>query len=236
MDENIEDFMKRFAQGDDGQTPFDDIDFGKELGLSGEQIEGLKAMFPKMAAEFLQGGLQFAEEEKRMKEADQYLQKQVGDLLTQNISYLRNMFLTLTGLSLTVIGAVVSVRAAYPTFFKGTITLDFGIGLLAVCIVASVLYLLDRLSAENRNLTKRMKFQQASMAKMRELMKTSFEEKKSFEEYFAARKELVQKIADDEIALLAKTSGQSKLIEYTPAVICYSFLGGLLLIGLAFVI
>ena len=67
-------------------------------------------------------------------------------------------------------------------------------------------------------------------------MKTSFEEKKSFDEYFAARKELVQKIADDEIELLAKTGGQSKLIEYTPAIICYSFLGGLLLIGLAFVI
>ena len=78
------------------------------------------------------------------------------------------MFLTLTGLSLTVIGVVVSVRAAYPHFFKGMVTLDLGIGLLAICVIASILYLLDRLSVENRNLTKRIKFQQASMAKMRE--------------------------------------------------------------------
>ena len=94
------------------------------------------------------------------------------------------------------------MRAAYPIFFKGVITLDLGIGLLALCVIASVLYLLDRLSAENRNLTKRIKFQQASMAKMRELMKTSYEEKKSFEEYFTARKELVQKIADLLLQLL----------------------------------
>jgi hypothetical protein len=71
------------------------------------------------------------------------------------------------------------------------------------------------------------------MAKMRELMRASFEGKKSFDEYFATRKDLVQKIADEEIELLAKTRGQSKLIEYTPAIICYSFLGGLVLVALA---
>ena len=234
MDDDFKNLMEKMAQESGGKMPFDDFDIGKELGLSDEQLQGLKAMLPRIASEFLQGGLQFAEEEKRMKEADQYLQKQVGDLLFQNISTLRNMFLTLTGLSLTVIGAVVSVRAASPSFFKGTITLDLGIGLLAICIAASVLYLLDRLATENRNLTKRINFQQSSMTKMRELMKTSFEDKKTFDEYFAARKELAQKIADDEIALLAKTRGQSKLIEHTPAIICFSFLGGLALIGLAF--
>jgi hypothetical protein len=231
--DDLKDFIEKIDQRAGGMPSFDDFDFGKELGLSAKQIEGLKAMFPKMATEFLQGGLQFAEEEKRMKEADQYLQKQVGDLLAQNISSLRNMFLTLTGLSLTVIGAVISVRAANPAFFKGSITLYSGIGLLGICIVASILYLLDRLSAENRNLTKRINFQQSSMAKMRELMRASFEGKKSFDEYFATRKDLVQKIADEEIELLAKTRGQSKLIEYTPAIICYSFLGGLVLVALA---
>ena len=83
MDENIEDFMKRIAEGAEGGSPFDGIDFGKELGLNAQQVEGLKAMFPKIANEFIQGAQQFAEEEKRMKEADQQLQKQVGDLLDQ---------------------------------------------------------------------------------------------------------------------------------------------------------
>ena len=228
----FEDLMAKMANGD-GSLPFGEADLAKELGLTEDQINGFKAMFPKLVAQFLQGGLQFAEDEKRLKEADEHLQKQIGDLLAQNIGSQRSMFLTLTGLSLTVIGAVISVRAASATFFKYAITLNFGIGLLAICIVASILYLLNRLSVENRALTKRMKFQQDSMAKMRELIKTSFKEKKSFDEYFEKRKGLVQKISDDEIELLKKTGKQSKFVEYIPAIICYSFLGGLLLIGLA---
>ena len=54
--DDLKDLIEKMAHGGDDPLPFNEIDFGKELGLSEEQIEGLKAMLPKLTTEFLQGG------------------------------------------------------------------------------------------------------------------------------------------------------------------------------------
>ena len=234
MEENLEDFMKKMGQGEEDGTPPADFGFLKEIGLSEDQMKALIAKLPRIANEFIQGAAQYAEEEKQLISMYERITKQIGDLLMQNINASRNFFLTLATLSLTLIGAVISVRAAYPTFFKGTISLYFGIGLLAACIVASVLYLLNRLSVENNNLTKSLSLQQSGMAALINLMRSNFLEMKPFEEYFAARKTLIE---ENKITLSAfdeKVRKQSKLITHAPAIIGYSFLLGLALIGLAF--
>lgn len=233
MEENIEDFMKKMGQGAEGDAPLADFGFLKEIGLTEDQMKALIAKLPRIANEFIQGAAQYAEEEKQLISMYERITKQIGDLLMQNINASRNFFLTLATLSLTLIGAVISVRATYPTFFKGTTPLYFGVGLLAVCIVASVLYLLNRLSVENNNLTKSLSLQQSGMTALINLMRSNFLEMKPFEEYFAARKALIE---ENKITLTAfdeKVRKQSKLITHAPAIIGYSFLFGLALIGLA---
>jgi hypothetical protein len=234
MNDDLKDFIEKTAHGTEGEMPSGDFDFLKELGLTEDQMKALIAKLPRIANEFIQGGAQYAEEERQLISMYERITKQISDLLMQNINASRNFFLTLATLSLTLIGAVISVRAAYPTFFKGTIALDFGMGLLAVCIIASVLYLLNRLSVENNNLTKSLALQQSGMASLLNLMRSHFLEMKPFEEYFAARKALIE---ENKIALTAfdkKVKKQSKLITHAPAVIGYSFLVGLAFIAFAF--
>ncbi len=209
------------------------FDFLKGLGLSDLQMQALLMKLPRVVNELLQGRQQYVEEEKHLISVRKDVLRQIGDLLVQNINASRNLFLTLATLSLAVIGAVISARATNLSFFRETSTLYIGIGLLGICVVASVLYLLNRLFSENRNLIKSFQTQQVQVSELIDLMRKYAVEMKSYEEYAAAKEKLLTKsetqgkIASDEVWR------QSKLLAYIPKIICWSFLLGLGFIAFA---
>lgn len=234
MNDDLKDFMEKMSHGAEGEIPSVDFDFLKELGLTEDQMKALTAKLPRIANEFIQGAGQYAEEEKHLVSIYERITKQIGDLLMQNINASRNFFLTLATLSLTLIGAIISARAVSHDFFKGVVTLYFGMGLLGICILASVLYLLNRLSVENNNLTKSLALQQSGMSALINLMRTHFLAMKPFEEYFVARKALIDESKIELTAFDETMKRQSWLITHAPSIIGYSFLGGLFFVGLAF--
>lgn len=220
-------------QENGGGMPLPDFDFLKEFGISEKDMEALKPRLGQIVGELIQGAHQFAQEEKQIIAIRNNATKEIGGLLAQNINASRNFFLTLATLSLTIVGVIISALASGHNIFKGTFTLYSGLGLLIVCVVVSVLYLLNRLATENNNLTKYLDLERSIGEEMHELMGSYYKEKKTFEDYFPARKDLIEKNKKLEKEFAEKARRQSKIIFYTPFVICFSFLIGLALIGLS---
>jgi hypothetical protein len=231
QDDELKEFMEQFTKG---EGPLAALGFLKELGLTEAQMQAILIKLPQAVNEFIQGRSQYVEEEKQLLSVRERVTRQISDLLMQNINASRNFFLTLATLSLTLLGAIASARATDHVFFKGVITLNVGMGFLGVCILVSVLYLLDRLTSENTNLTKSFQVQQAGMSELIDLMRSHAMEMKPYEEYAAAKKELIEKNQTVAVAMKEGVQKQSKFITFAPYVICLSFLTGLGFVAIAF--
>jgi hypothetical protein len=226
---DFEEIMKHMKEGG-GMPP---LDFN--LGTLGLDEEKMKALSAQMVRELTQGTYQFAEEEKLIIEIRNRADDQIGSLLAQNINSGRSFLLTLATLALTIIGAVLSVITSGHSIFKGNFTIHIGLIFLSVCVIVTVLYLLDRLGNENNGLTKRLVHEHSIMDDARTLLRKHIQEKKSYGDYLIAKKAFAENAKKREASFTAdKANQQSKIIPYIPAVIGYSFLIGLGFISLGF--
>jgi len=209
-------------KNDSENKNFDDllgIDFLDDLKIDNEKLEILKKKFGTVIADFIEEGYRYAGEEKRILNIKDHAVKSIGDLLIQNILSTRSFLLTITGFSLAAIGAIFSVIASSnQTIFTYLWLMYIGLGMLGLCVIFSLIYLLQKMTTDNQKLSQDLKFQRSATEELHSLLIQYVEEHKPYVEYIKVReplqkefREREKKIIGEEQKNLTEKIGQSML-------------------------
>lgn len=202
-----------------------------EFGFDGETLKTLEPLIKKIMEEIKNERFLFAKEEKIIIDGKNDAVKTIGGLLIKNIMSMRGFLLTLTTVSLAVIGIVISNLIIFqiPLVY-------FGLAPLVICIFVSIIYLTHIHVRENNELTENLNFQKKAFRELHDILIEYLKERKKFEDYLKQKEILSDKNRETEKKFIEKIDKRAERKDYIPHIVSTSFLLGISLIALSFFI
>lgn len=232
MSPSEEQIKKKIQDALKGEGDLGEIDLSS-FGLDAESLKTFAPLIKKIIDEIKRESFRFVEEEKRILETKNDAVRTIGDLLTKNIMSIRSFLLTLMTVSLAVMGAIISVWASNIFIMC---MLYIGLGSLAICVLTSIIYLTFIHVRENNELTESLNFQKKAFRKLHRTLIEYHQENKTFDEYLKEKLVLFDKNREIEEAFTKKIEERSEKKDYFPHIVSGSFLLGILLIALSFIL
>jgi uncharacterized membrane protein YidH (DUF202 family) len=178
------------------------------------------------------GTTKYAKEEQRILVIKEKAQQSTRGFVISNIASMRNFLLTLTTLSITIFGVVISVISnsglkVFKLVVENIPIVYIGLGSLALCVLVSVIYLAILHVKENQALSKSYLLQEKTFNSFRSLLLECYKNKKPFDVYQEKLRTAIEQ--NTEVAELAKKSHkQLAQNDYTTYYISGFFLIGIL--------
>jgi hypothetical protein len=111
-----------------------------------------------------------------------------------------------------------------------------GLGMLGLCVIFSLIYLLQKMTTDNQKLSQDLKFQRSATEELHSLLIQYVEEHKPYVEYIKVREPLQKEFREREKKIIGEEQKKSDRKDWTIHVITIFFLGGLISISISFLI
>jgi hypothetical protein len=210
----------------------------KDLGIDEEMLKLIKPVVLQLISELLiKKTANFAIEQKNISESINNNTKEKNNVLNQNVFSFRSVLLTITGFSLTIIGAVLSALVSNKDIFGNEIILYLGLACFTFSIIISILFILNIYHFENNKISEQIKFNNANVKEINKILKDNFLNK-TFENYLLEKQDFLEKKSKEEEEINNNKNMLGLLIsekDYTPHLIIGLFLFGFILILLSFI-
>lgn len=197
------------------------LEFFKELGID-----------EKLLKKFVN----FDMEQKNMIQSITDNTKDKIDVLNQNIFSFRGILITITGFSLTIIGALLTVIISNSYLFNNIYLLYIGIVSFALNIIISILFILNVYHFENNKLSEQIKFNNKLINNFSDLIARHLKNA-NYESYLKEKSEYKSKMQNEEQKIANEKNKHGLLIgekDYTAHLSIALFLAGFILVLLSF--